>query len=318
MATLTGNPSSETERLFRVLCLDGGGSKGVYSLGVLQALESQVGRPLGEVIDLIYGVSTGAVIATFLALGLRVEEIHEKYRRFVPLVMRHNSSRGRSQALQRLADEELARFEVSQLRTKLGIVALNRTMARPFVFKSSVDMAYSSKETFIPFFGVPLSRAVAASCAAYPLFDPVTVTTSLGDSFELVDGGYVANNPSLLAISDTRGPLGRATETIRLLSVGVGRFPAKEFPLLTKLRLVFWRNPAKLLEQMMDSSSHTIEFFRTSLFSNVRTVRIDQTYSETLYATNLLDARNESLDRMFCLGRAAFHEREGDVAEFFR
>ena len=45
----------------RILTLDGGGSKGFYTLGVLHELEAMLGSRLHERFDLIYGTSTGSI-----------------------------------------------------------------------------------------------------------------------------------------------------------------------------------------------------------------------------------------------------------------
>src|SRR6266849_5076869 len=87
----------------RLLSLDGGGAKGFYTLGVLKEIEAMLGEPLCERFDLIFGTSTGAIIAALLALGHSVDEIHALYREHVPAVMRHRTSRGRSEALAYLA-----------------------------------------------------------------------------------------------------------------------------------------------------------------------------------------------------------------------
>ena len=52
---------------------DGGGAKGFYTLGVLNQLEALLGGgPLCERFELIFGTSTGAIIAAFLSWGLSV------------------------------------------------------------------------------------------------------------------------------------------------------------------------------------------------------------------------------------------------------
>jgi len=43
------------EKNFNILVLDGGGSKGVYSLGVLKELELKLKVPIYEYFNLIYG-----------------------------------------------------------------------------------------------------------------------------------------------------------------------------------------------------------------------------------------------------------------------
>src|SRR5262249_21954822 len=73
--------------IFRVLALDGGGAKGFYTLGALKEIEALVERPLYEKFDLIYGTSTGAIIASLLGLGKTVDEIEELYRKHVITIM---------------------------------------------------------------------------------------------------------------------------------------------------------------------------------------------------------------------------------------
>ncbi len=77
----------------RVLALDGGGVKGVLSLGMAKALESELRRRSGDprlvlsdYYDLIGGTSTGAIVATGLALGLPVDAMIELYMSLGPKV----------------------------------------------------------------------------------------------------------------------------------------------------------------------------------------------------------------------------------------
>src|SRR6267142_2255491 len=75
------------EKPCRVLSLDGGGAKGFYTLGVLREIEGLVNMRLHEKFDLIFGTSTGAIIAAMLALGHSVDEIHELYKTHVVSIM---------------------------------------------------------------------------------------------------------------------------------------------------------------------------------------------------------------------------------------
>ena len=78
---------------FRILSLDGGGAKGFYTLGVLREIEAITRGPLCESFDLIFGTSTGGIIAALLALGHRVGEIHGLYKKHLPAVMRCRTRR---------------------------------------------------------------------------------------------------------------------------------------------------------------------------------------------------------------------------------
>ena len=64
-----GNTAAST---YAILSLDGGGSKGFYTLGVVSELEGLLGNPLSSKFDLIYGTSTGARIASALSNSLRI------------------------------------------------------------------------------------------------------------------------------------------------------------------------------------------------------------------------------------------------------
>jgi uncharacterized protein len=92
-------------RPYRILSLDGGGAKGFYSLGVLRELEAMLGCPLHEAFDLIFGTSTGAIIASLLALGRPVSEIQDLYKEHVVRVMMPKSAAEKTAALNRLARE---------------------------------------------------------------------------------------------------------------------------------------------------------------------------------------------------------------------
>src|SRR4051794_28730122 len=91
--TLTMNETTvsaigQATRKTRILSLDGGGAKGVYTLGVLKEVEAAAGQPLHQLFSFIYGTSTGAIIAALLGLGHSTDEILELYMKHVPAIMK--------------------------------------------------------------------------------------------------------------------------------------------------------------------------------------------------------------------------------------
>ncbi|MDH4212277.1 MAG: patatin-like phospholipase family protein, partial [candidate division WOR-3 bacterium] len=91
MNVLAATPSTltaeyEQDGLCRILALDGGGAKGFYTLGVLKEIEGMLKCPLYKRFDLVFGTSTGAIIASLIALGYEVDQIHELYKKHVPTV----------------------------------------------------------------------------------------------------------------------------------------------------------------------------------------------------------------------------------------
>lgn len=211
--------------LCRILSLDGGGAKGFYTLGVLKEIEGMLKCPLYKRFDIVYGTSTGAIIASLIALGYEVEQIHELYKEHVPRVMRCTDSRRKSEALAKLAHDVFGNATFSDVKTGIGVVATKWVIERPMIFKGNIAQAHGRTGTFVPGFGVSIADAIRASCSAYPFFERTVVTTAAGDHVELVDGGYCANNPTLYAIADAEVAMKKNRPDLRVVSLGVGVYP---------------------------------------------------------------------------------------------
>src|SRR5271163_545077 len=131
------------ERHCRILSLDGGGAKGFYTLGVLAQVEAMLkGKPLCEEFDLIFGTSTGAIIAALLSLGYKVADIHDLYTQHVPTIMKHNTASGRTKALDKLVAEVYGKKDFKDVKTGVGIVATHWHLEKPMIFKSTIDQAH--------------------------------------------------------------------------------------------------------------------------------------------------------------------------------
>ena len=153
-----------------VLTLDGGGAKGFYTLGVLKEVEAMTEAPLCQKFDLIFGTSTGTIIAALIALGHSVDSIIELYREHVPNVMSKKTASARSHTLASLANVIFGDSTFSDVKTGIGIVTANWLTERPMIFKGTLDQAHGRLSTFVPGFGVSIADAVRASCSAYPFF----------------------------------------------------------------------------------------------------------------------------------------------------
>ncbi|GAB1540638.1 hypothetical protein NUACC21_33070 [Scytonema sp. NUACC21] len=76
---------------FRILCLDGGGIRGVVAATMLAEIEKQIPQPLNEYFNLIAGTSTGSILAAGIAKGLKSEEIIQMYRHQSPRIFPYKS-----------------------------------------------------------------------------------------------------------------------------------------------------------------------------------------------------------------------------------
>jgi len=298
---------------FRILSLDGGGAKGFYSLGVLMEIEGMLNVPLCERFDLIFGTSTGAIIAALLALGHSVAEITKLYEAHVPMVMRLKGARQKSRALAELASNVFGDAMFDHVKTGVGVVATRWVIERPMIFKGSIVQAHGRTGTFSPGFGVTISDAVQASCSAFPFFERKLVTTDRGDRVELVDGGYAANNPTLYAIADATMALKIPRADIRVVSIGVGVYPQ---PSRTFFDAVWWRRyllSVQLLQKTLEINTQSMDQLRSIAFKDVETVRISDTFEKPEMATDLFEHNLEKLNILRQRGRESFATREDDL-----
>lgn len=70
----------KNKRPFKILCIDGGGIKGLYSAKLLACLENEFNTLLSEQFDLICGTSTGGIIALGAASGIPMNDIVNFYK----------------------------------------------------------------------------------------------------------------------------------------------------------------------------------------------------------------------------------------------
>lgn len=64
----------------KILCIDGGGIRGVFAIEILQAMEEEFQQPIGDLFDVVAGTSTGAIIAAAVSLNKKMDEIQESYK----------------------------------------------------------------------------------------------------------------------------------------------------------------------------------------------------------------------------------------------
>lgn len=310
---MANHEQTEDAQRYRILTLDGGGAKGFYSLGVLREVEGMLGKPLHEAFDLVFGTSTGAIIAALIALGLGVEEIHSLYKEHVPRIMKAKKPAEKSKALAELAQEVFGDAAFTDVKTAIGIVTTKWVIERPMIFKGSVAQAHGRVGTFVPGFGVPIREAVQASCSAYPFFDRKTVVTAAGDKIELVDGGYCANNPTLYAIADATQAVKMPLEALRVLSVGVGTYPEPTAPMWSKMRWAKYLLSVQLLQKTLEINTHSMDQLRTILYRQVQTVRISNEYTKPEMATDLFEYDLDKLNILRQRGVESFAAVEDDL-----
>ena len=215
------NPTVQ-DNAFNVLALDGGGARGIYSAQILACIEELMGVPVREHFDLIAGTSTGSIIAGAAAVGIPMARIVKLFKDESPLIFRkrrlgsfHIRSKYSRRSLEQVVKNYVSGLTLGEVSTPLMILGSDITTGGVHVFKSRY-----LKDLGEPYFrdeDVVLSDAILASCAAPTFFDPVLV----GD-FLVADGGLWANNPSIMALTESVSKFRRSVEQVRILSIGTG------------------------------------------------------------------------------------------------
>ena len=301
---------------FNILCLDGGGAKGFYTLGFLRELEAALGIPLASQFQAIYGTSTGAIIASLLGLGKSAVEALKLYTENVPSILGSKGAANKSAELKRVADKLYEAFQWSDFKTRIGIVATNWTREKPLIFKNWDDATYGMKATFMPGFGCTVSDAVRASCSATPFFEPCELNLKNDGKIEARDGGFCANNPSLFAVSDALNPIGIAPSNIRLLTLGVGHYPEPK-------RNWFQRKiqklaPVHILQKTLNISANTTEIQTKLLLPQVPHMRVSDRFESPELAMDFLESNLSRLNLLIQKGRESFSARETAINTFFK
>ena len=226
------------KKTFKVLSIDGGGVRGVIPARILSDFEIKTKRPISSMFDMIAGTSTGAILALGLAcpgLGGKskysADEMFSLYfdhgsKIFSPPTMgwwgcepKYNPG-----PLEEILKQYFGDVRMKDLLTDILVTSYCTERRVPFFFRSwkaRLDINHD----------FPIWQVARATSAALPYFPPAKIeiqTGGKGNYQSLIDGGFVANNPSACALDEVSRMAADVPE-ILLVSIGTGdcRSPIK-------------------------------------------------------------------------------------------
>lgn len=197
----------------RILCIDGGGIKGMYPAAILAEFEKQLeaeGKEprLHRYFDLMAGTSTGGIITVGLGLGIPASQIASMYEtkgpkifeqenpafgkklRTLRLNVRHTKgTKYRPDELRKALTDVLEDRRLGDAKTRLLIPSVHAPDNSPRVFKTRHSHRFKNDHR-------RLALDVCMSTAAAPTYLEAheTFTGEL-----MADGGLMANNPIAMA-----------------------------------------------------------------------------------------------------------------------
>lgn len=267
----------------KILSLDGGGVRGYLTTMILENVEKQLNlrddsnKPLGEYFDLIAGTSTGAIIGGLLAIGKSASEVRKIYEEDIKEIFSDEmksykyldffpfnifKTKYKQKKLVERAEHHFKNltFEFGKdIKTHLLITSVDLTTMTPRFHKSAYNHKNKPREDEL------LSNAIIASASA-PSYFPVK--EKLKYSSNLIDGGIVANNPSLVALIDSFSFTEHENkDDVVLLSVGTGKaceIPYDVEPLQNTTIKWLRQNGSIPLVEILMNSQVTLAEFQTS------------------------------------------------------
>lgn len=223
------------DRKFRILCLDGGGIRGIFPAAILAGLEERVlgGKSIAGYFDLIAGTSTGGILALGLASGLTgrdllnlyVERGHEvfppgprgvvgRFWRWWRDTALYASTRYDREGLDRLLRSVLDDRLLGDAANRLCVPAFDGRHSEVYVFKTPHHPDYRTDRH------ERMVKIGLATAAAPAFFRPLP-----DNGYVFVDGGVWANNPIMLAVVEALTCFDVGRDQIEVLSLGCGDDP---------------------------------------------------------------------------------------------
>jgi uncharacterized protein len=269
---MNSRPPPSSDRPFRVLALDGGGMRGLYTAEILDwlsrffASEPVVAPDVGRAFDLIVGTSTGGILASALCAGASIKEVVDIYREQGRSIFKHSLPSSPA-TLGRFAATHL--FEPVNdgegLRTALTSVFGDMTVGEVYA-RRGIALCLQSTDMSLHFpvvirsghipgddrdSSTTLVDACMATAAAPILFPPARVTVA-GEARVMADGSLWANSPIIPATSEALQLCG--DRPIQVVSVGtcpppMGNFAARE----AKWGLFRWGFGFRIVQALMDA-----------------------------------------------------------------
>ncbi|KAK3222641.1 hypothetical protein Dsin_009666 [Dipteronia sinensis] len=296
----------ESRKTITVLSIDGGGIRGIIPGTLLAFLESKLQEldgpqaRIADYFDIVAGTSTGGLITTMLATPNKegkpmfaAKDINNFYFEHLPKIFPQDSNSNFFSSMTNFIGELTGpKYDGKYLRTvinqQLGDVTLKETLTnvlipafdikllQPVVFSTNDAKENALKNARVA--DVCLSTSAAPTFLPAHYFQTKDAATGEIRSFDLIDGGVAANNPTLMAISHITKAVLKQTNTtmdskqMLVLSLGTGeakkeqKYNAATASTWGLLNWVYDNGKTPLLDVYGDASSDIVDFHVSTFF----------------------------------------------------
>ncbi|MBA0793830.1 hypothetical protein Gohar_018213 [Gossypium harknessii] len=300
-------------KMVTVLSIDGGGIRGIIPSVLLASLESKLqeldgpNARIADYFDIVAGTSTGGLIATMLTAPNKdngrqplyeAKDITKFYLEHSPKIFPQDSSINNTSTgpkydgkyLRSLINQLLGDITLKQALTNLVLPTFDIKLLQPVIFSTNDAKVNDWKNA-------KLYDACIGTSAAPTLLPAHHFETKGSDgkthSFDLIDGGVAANNPTLIAIShvwmesfkqnakfNDIEPMDNKRMLVLSLGTGIASMDAPKYDAVTANNWgmrdwIFLNGNTPLLDACGQASSDMVDFHVSALF---RTSRCKENY----------------------------------------
>lgn len=190
------------KKIFKILSIDGGGIKGIYSSTILEEFEKKFNCSISDHFDMLCGTSTGGLISLALSLKVPAETISSFYVDKGRFIFPKNifsllkqiccGGKYSNKNLKKYLEEVFEDKIIRDSHNLLCIPAYNYTDGNTCVFKYDHSEGRLSRDNEIKYVDIALATSAA------PTYFPISEIEQLDKQF--IDGGLWANNPTLIGL----------------------------------------------------------------------------------------------------------------------
>jgi len=337
-----------TKRTFKILSIDGGGMKGLYSATILKEFEEKFNCHISDYFDMICGTSTGGLIALALSLKIPAKEICDFYNNHGSTIFPESTSikifgmkisrrlvkqiflngKYSDEPLKSALKEILKQHKIGDSNNLLCIPSYTITEARPIVFKYDHIEGNKDRDNRAKMVDVALATSAA------PTFFPLAENPFYHNK-QFIDGGVWANNPTLVGLlealdyfvgegTDAKG-VEKKFNHLNILSISSLSISGGKPTYLKRHRsFINWGND--LFETSMTGQSFFTNFFMDKI-KTISNIDIDYTRipgaiistdQEKFIQLDVATKQARSLMKGKGNDQADIYKKKSEIIEFFK
>ncbi|XP_061714883.1 85/88 kDa calcium-independent phospholipase A2-like [Cydia pomonella] len=206
--------SPNSDKQGRLLCLDGGGIRGLVLVQILINLEAAIGRPIIDCFNWVAGTSTGGILALALASGKNLRECQRLYFRMKEYAFvgtRPYPSEGLETILKDNLGTETVMADLTHPKLMILALLADRKPVDLHIFRNyqSAEEVLEAHNKFNPRVsegGEGIGLALPPPPSQQLVWQAARATGAAPSYFtasgRYLDGGLMANNPTLDALSE--------------------------------------------------------------------------------------------------------------------